>query len=67
MIRSPSYTGQFKRDVKLAEKRGRDMSKMRTVLDWELAGEQFPRELGDHALNLKTAVDDKKLARKPRG
>ena len=50
MIRSPSYTGQFKRDVKLAEKRGKDMSKLRTVIEWVLAGEPLPRELGDHPL-----------------
>ena len=50
MIRSPSYTGQFKRDVKLAEKRGKDMSKLRTVIESVLAEEQLPRELGDHPL-----------------
>ena len=32
-MRSPSYTGQFKRDVKLAEKRGRDLSKLRTIIE----------------------------------
>ena len=50
-MRSPSFTGQFKRDVKLAEKRGKDMSKLRTVIEWVLAGEPLPRELGDHPLN----------------
>ena len=49
-MRAPSSTGQFKRDVKLAEKRGRDMSKLRTVIEWVLAGKQLPRELGDHPL-----------------
>ena len=31
-MRLPSYTGQFKRDVKLVEKRGKDMGKLRDVI-----------------------------------
>ena len=49
-MRSPSFTGQFKRDVKLAEKRGKDMSKLRTVIELLLTGSSLPRELGDHPL-----------------
>ena len=49
-MRSASYTGQFKRDVKLAEKRGKDMSKLRHVIGLLLAGQTLPRELGDHPL-----------------
>ena len=49
-MRLPSYTGQFKRDVKQAEKRGKDMGKLRTVIEWLLTGEPLPRELGDHSL-----------------
>lgn len=49
-MRSPSYTGQLKRDVKLAEKRGKDMSKLRGVIELLLTGESLPRELGDHPL-----------------
>ena len=49
-MRSASYTGQFKRDVKLAEKRGKDMGKLRHVIDLLLAGQTLPRELGDHPL-----------------
>ena len=49
-MRSPSYTGQFNRDVKLAEKRGKDMSKLRGVIELLLTGEPLPRELGDHPL-----------------
>lgn len=30
-MRSPSHIGQFKRDVKLAHKRGKDMDKLRKV------------------------------------
>ena len=36
-MRSPSYTGQFKRDVKLAEKRGKDMAELRVVVGLLLA------------------------------
>ena len=32
-MRSPSYTGQFKRDVKLAEKCGEDPGNLRTVIE----------------------------------
>jgi mRNA interferase YafQ len=49
-MRSPSFTGQFKRDVKLAKKRGKDMSKLRTVIELLLTGESLPRELSDHPL-----------------
>jgi len=49
-MRLPSYTGQFKRDVKLAEKRGKDIDKLRQVIGLLLAGEPLPRELGDHPL-----------------
>lgn len=49
-MRSPSYSGQFKRDVKLAEKRGKDMGKLRDIIDLLLADQPLPRELGDHPL-----------------
>ena len=49
-MRSPSYTGQFKRDVKLAEKRGKELSKLRAVIELLLSGESLPRELSDHPL-----------------
>jgi len=37
-MHSASYTGQFKRDVKLAKKRGKDMEKLRHVIGLLLAG-----------------------------
>jgi len=49
-MRSPSYSGQFKRDVKLVEKRGKDMGKLRNIIDLLLAGQPLSRELGDHPL-----------------
>lgn len=47
------YSGQFKRDVKLAEKRGKDMNKLRTVIGLLLDGQPLPRELGDHPLKVE--------------
>lgn len=49
-MRAASYTGQFKRDVKLAEKRGKDMSKLRAAISLILDDRPLPRELGDHPL-----------------
>jgi mRNA interferase YafQ len=49
-MRLPSYTGQFKRDVKLAQKRGKDMSKLREVIGLLLAAKPLPRSLHGHTL-----------------
>ena len=49
-MRSASYSGQVKRDVNLAAKRGKDMGKLRDVIALLLAGQALPRELGDHPL-----------------
>ena len=49
-MRLPTYTGQFKRDVKLAQKRGKDMAKLRDVIGLLLAGKPLPRPLTDHPL-----------------
>lgn len=49
-MRSPSFTGQFKRDVKLAQKRGKDLEKLRSIIRLLLLGAPLPRELGDHPL-----------------
>ena len=32
-MRLPRYSGQFKCDVKLAEKRGKDLTKLRQVIE----------------------------------
>ena len=49
-MRSASYTGQFKRDVKRAEKRDKDMDKLRAAIGLLLTGEPLPRNLGDYPL-----------------
>ncbi|MDP1696726.1 MAG: type II toxin-antitoxin system YafQ family toxin [Xanthomonadaceae bacterium] len=49
-MRSPSYTGQFKCDLKLARKRGKNMDKLRKVVELLLSDALLPRELADHPL-----------------
>jgi len=31
-MKQPEYSGQFKRDVKIAEKRGKEMEKLKTAM-----------------------------------
>ena len=49
-MRTFSRTSQFKKDVKRAEKRGNELSKLRTVLDLLIEGEPLPPQLRDHPL-----------------
>lgn len=49
-MRKPIYSGSFKRDVKRAEKRGKDMAALRTVLRLLLTGEPIPAAYKDHSL-----------------
>ena len=41
---------QFKRDVKKAQKRGKDMKKIKAVIRLLISGEQLPSHLKDHPL-----------------
>ena len=43
-------SGQFRRDVKRAEKRGKDMAKLRQALLLLLNGEALPERYKDHPL-----------------
>lgn len=49
-MRTFSRTGQFKKDVKLAGRRGMNLAKLKTAMDWLMASEQLPREYLDHPL-----------------
>ena len=49
-MRLASYTGQFKRDTKLAQKRGKDMDTLRDTMTLLLAGKPLHREPNDHPL-----------------
>jgi mRNA interferase YafQ len=47
-VRTFSRTSQFKKDVKRAEKRGKDMAKLKTMLERLIEGEALPPEFKDH-------------------
>ena len=49
-MRSLSRTSQFKKDVKKVEKRGKDLRKLRAVLDLLIDAKPLPDTLRDHAL-----------------
>ena len=49
-MREPVYSGLFKRDLKRAEKRGKDMSALRAVLRLLIAAEPIPAAYKDHPL-----------------
>jgi mRNA interferase YafQ len=49
-VRTFSRTNQFKKDVKRAEKRGKDLSKLKAALDLLIDGEPLPPEYRDHPL-----------------
>ncbi|SIT58431.1 hypothetical protein BQ8794_50533 [Mesorhizobium prunaredense] len=47
---APVRSGQFRRDVKRAEKRGKDLGKLRELLGLLLAGDELPASYKDHPL-----------------
>ena len=49
-MRTPSYTRQFTRDVKLAERRKKDLGKLRALLDLLIDGKSLPAVYLDHPL-----------------
>ncbi len=49
-MRQPSYSGQFRRDVKQAQKRGKDMEKLKTLLVLLMEGKPLPATYLDHPL-----------------
>ena len=49
-MRTFSRTSQFKKDVKRAEKRGKNLAKLRLVLEQLIDGSPLPAELKDHPL-----------------
>ncbi len=49
-MRQPEYSGQFKRDVKQAQKRGKDMEKLKTLLSLLIEGKPLPATYLDHPL-----------------
>lgn len=49
-MRTFSRTTQFKKDVKLADRRGKDLEKLMAVLDLLIAGDALPAQYKDHPL-----------------
>ena len=49
-MRTFSRTSQFKKDVKRADKRGKDLAALRAVMDLLIEGELLPPEHKDHPL-----------------
>jgi mRNA interferase YafQ len=49
-VRTFSRTSQFKKDVKRAERRGKDMAKLKAMLERLIDGEPLPPECRDHPL-----------------
>ena len=49
-MRTFSRTSQFKKDAKLAGRRGKDLAKLKAVLDLLIDGELLPAKYLDHPL-----------------
>lgn len=48
--RSPSYSTQFHRDVKRLQKRGKDLEKLKKLIELLLAAESLSAQYKDHPL-----------------
>jgi len=49
-VLTPVLSGQFRRDVKRAERRGKDLGKLRELLSLLIAQEDLPARYRDHPL-----------------
>jgi mRNA interferase YafQ len=49
-MRQADFSGQFKRDVKQSQKRGKNMGKLKTLLGLLIEGEPLPAIYLDHPL-----------------
>ena len=54
-MRSPSYSTQFHRDVKRLQKRGKDLDKLKMLIELLLAEQPLPPRYKDHPLKLNWA------------
>jgi len=52
-LQNPITTAQFRRDVKLAQKRGKDMAKLREIILLLVDGTPLPSRCRDHRLGGK--------------
>lgn len=49
-MRKIEYSGQFKKDLKRVKKRGRDLGKIKRVMQWLIDGQDLPEKCLDHPL-----------------
>lgn len=49
-MRQPVYSGKFKRDLKVAKKRGKDMAKIKALMGLLIEGQEVPSIYLDHPL-----------------
>ncbi len=49
-MRTASYSTQFQRDVKRLQKRGKDLGKLKTLIEMLLGEEPLPTKYKDHPL-----------------
>ena len=49
-MRKPAYSGQFKRDLKSVQKRGKDMEKIKTLMRLLIDEKPLPPQCRDHPL-----------------
>ena len=45
-----SYSGQFKKDVEKSKRQGKDVSKLKHIMEMLIDGETLPQRLKDHPL-----------------
>jgi len=49
-VRAPVYSGQFKRDLKVARRRGKDMAKIKELMCLLIDNKPLPAQYKDHPL-----------------
>ncbi len=49
-MRAPTYSSQFHRDVKRLQKRGKDLEKLKSLIELLLAAQPLPPQFKDHPL-----------------
>ena len=54
-MRTPSYSSQFQRDVKRLQKGGKNLEKLKKLIELLLAGQPLPPLYKDHPLKLNWA------------
>jgi mRNA interferase YafQ len=54
-MRTPKYSAQFRRDIKRQEKRGKDLGKLKKLIDLLLTESPLPPQYKDHPLKLNWA------------